>query len=117
MSILNRIKELLKEYDYTLASLEREANLGQGTIRRWDTNIPSADKLYSVANLLNTSVDYLLTGKEYQLIKELSKDEYDLLTEYKKLDFRGRSAVMQAVLAEQDRMENEKNTSGNAKIG
>lgn len=84
MSILNRIKELSKEYNYTFASLEREANLGQGTIRRWNTNIPSADKLFLVANLLHTNVEYLLTGTERNATETLSQDERQLITAYRK---------------------------------
>lgn len=72
MALLDRIKELCEQYSYTFASLEREAGLGQGTIRRWDKNIPSADKLLSVANLLDTTVDYLLTGKKTQIFKQTS---------------------------------------------
>lgn len=117
MSMLHRIKELSKEYSYTLASLERDACLGQGTIRRWDTNSPSADKLLSVANLLHTSVDYLLTGKEYSISNNLSDNEQELLTEYKKLDFKGRSAVMGVIVTEQERMESEKNSNRDTKIG
>ena len=64
MSLLNRIKQLCEQNSHSLASLEREAGIGQGTIRRWDNNVPSVEKLLAVANVLNTSVDYLLTGKD-----------------------------------------------------
>lgn len=46
----------------TFASIEREIGIGRGTIRKWDMNCPAADKLLKVANLLNTTMDYLMTG-------------------------------------------------------
>lgn len=49
----------------TFASIERAIGIGRGTIRKWDTNCPAADKLLKVANLLNTSVDFILTGKNH----------------------------------------------------
>ena len=111
MSLLNRIKELCEKNAYTLASLERDAGLGQGTIRRWDKNIPSADKLLSIANLLHTSMDYLLTGVSSECI---SKDETELICEFRQLDLKGKSAVMQTILNEQKRM-NKNNISQDMK--
>lgn len=64
MSILNRVKDLCESQDLTIAELERQANLGNGSVRRWDNSIPSADKLQRAAKVLGTTIDYLLTGKE-----------------------------------------------------
>ena len=72
MSLLDRIKLLCSKYNYNLASLERAAGLGQGTIRRWNKNIPSVEKLLIVANLLHTNADYLLTGKKFISIENLN---------------------------------------------
>lgn len=64
MSILERIKSLCHAHGLTIAELERQARLGNGSIRRWDKAIPAADKLQRVAITLGTTIDYLLTGKE-----------------------------------------------------
>lgn len=104
MTMLHRIKVLCEKKGQTLASLERAASLGQGTIRRWDNNYPSVDKLLKVANLLDVKVDYLLTGAKYSSDNELSEDEKELLDEFRKLDFKGKSAIMQNILNEQTRM-------------
>lgn len=50
--------------DLSIAELERKANLGNGTIRRWVDSIPSADKLYRVAKILGVSIEYLINGEE-----------------------------------------------------
>lgn len=63
MTLLNRIKELAKENSTNIKALEISAGLGNGTIRRWDDSPPSADKLLKIANLLNTTMDFLMTGE------------------------------------------------------
>lgn len=60
MSIVQRIQNLCISKDLTLIGLEREIGLGRGTIRNWDKNSPSSDKLLKVANYFNVSIDYLL---------------------------------------------------------
>lgn len=64
MLLTERIKQLAEPLGLTFASIERETGLGRGTIRKWDYNCPSADKLLRVANLLRTSMDYLM-GNEF----------------------------------------------------
>lgn len=65
MLLTERIKFLAKPLGMTFASIERDIDIGRGTIRKWDTNCPSADKLLKVANLLNTTTDFLLTGNNH----------------------------------------------------
>lgn len=66
MLLTERIKRLAEPLGITFAKLERDAGLGRGTIRKWDNNCPSADKLFRVANLLHTSMDYLM-GNDFSL--------------------------------------------------
>lgn len=64
MDILERVKNLCYMQGLTVAELERKADLGNGSVRRWNTSIPAADKLQRAAIILGTSMDYLLTGNE-----------------------------------------------------
>lgn len=64
MDILERVKDLCSNQGMSIAELERKADLGNGSVRRWDTSIPAADKLQRAAKTLGTTMDYLLTGKE-----------------------------------------------------
>lgn len=63
MLLTERIKTLAEPLNMTFASIERAIGIGRGTIRKWDQNCPAADKLLKVANLLNTSMDFLMTGR------------------------------------------------------
>ena len=44
--------------------LEKELHLGNGTIRAWDQNRPSIDKVDAVADYFGVSVDYLMGRNE-----------------------------------------------------
>lgn len=62
MSLVERIQDLCSSKNTTLIGLEREIGLGRGTIRNWDKNSPSADKVQKVAEYFGVSTDYLLYG-------------------------------------------------------
>ena len=74
MLLTERIKLLAEPLNMTFASIERDIGIGRGTIRKWDINCPSADKLLKVANLLDTTMDYLMTGKTNIIPVSLSED-------------------------------------------
>ena len=60
MGIIDRIKA---KTDLKLAQIERELDFGNGTMRKWDTSLPSFDKVIAVADLIGVSTDYL-AGRE-----------------------------------------------------
>lgn len=64
MTVFDRIKELADQKMITIAELERRANLGNGTVRRWDKTLPSADKLQRVGQILGVTIDYLVNGND-----------------------------------------------------
>ena len=71
MSLVERIQYLCGSKITTLIGLEREIGLGRGTIRNWDTNSPSADKVQKVADYFKVSTDYLLYGFDKTLLVQL----------------------------------------------
>lgn len=91
MNTFDRIKALCEQKGLTIAELERQANIGNGTIRRWGNTLPSGDKLQRVAKVLNVSIDYLVTGEDNaddeevraiaRNMKKLSKEKRKLLNE------------------------------------
>lgn len=87
MSLVKRINLLCDEHNTTFAEVERKCELSNGSIRRWDKNTPSTDKLQKIAEYFNVSIDYLLYGfdkteltalvnlvRHRRSIKELSND-------------------------------------------
>ena len=60
----DRIKELCKAQNRTVAQLERDAGLKKNTVKRWETSSPMAKPLFKVADALNVSARYLISEEE-----------------------------------------------------
>lgn len=58
--ILESIKKMCKERGITIAKLERETKIGNGTIARWGKSTPRIDSLKSVADYFGVTLDELL---------------------------------------------------------
>lgn len=63
------ISEKAKARGMTVAQVEKAADIGHQTIRRWDTHSPSIDKVFRVAKVLDCTVDELIAeptgGEQY----------------------------------------------------
>lgn len=106
MDIVQRIKTKCKENGTNISNLEKNLGIGNGNIRRWNIQNPGSDKVIEVANALNVSIDWLLTGKE---VGKLSEDEQKLIDLYRMADDRGKKNIIRT--AEAERMEQEPSTS------
>ena len=63
MNLGTTIKNICKERKISINSLEIATNIGRGNIGRWDVNVPSFDKVATVADYLGVSIDQLV-GRE-----------------------------------------------------
>lgn len=85
MGVYERIKEIAALKKISVAQIERALDLSNGSISKWSTNSPSAEKLSGVANYLNINSDYLLGNTDKKMtadgnvIPEL-KDESAIFT-------------------------------------
>lgn len=61
--IFKRIAQLCKEKGVSVAKLERETGISNGTISRWGISSPTVENLEKVADYFGVSVDSLL-GRE-----------------------------------------------------
>lgn len=91
MTLVDRIKIKCKEKNTSMNALEGELGFGNGTLRRWDERTPGADRLLILANRLEVSVDWLLTGKE---ANELTSDELKLVELYRNTNDIGQPLTM-----------------------
>ena len=60
--LLEHITRLCKKRGISIARLEREVGIGNGTIGKWGKSSPTVDSLKKVADHFGVSVDALLTG-------------------------------------------------------
>lgn len=60
MDLYEKIKELAAQKNISIRQLEEKLGFANATLRRWNKNKPSVDKIQAVAKYFNVSVDYLL---------------------------------------------------------
>ncbi len=77
--MVQKIQHLCADHDITIAALERQAGLSRGSVRMWDKNAPSIDKVARVAKVFGVSVDYLSGVETPSDIKAQNNTERKLL--------------------------------------
>lgn len=100
--MVERIRELCRRDGINLKRLEETVGIGNGIIARWSKSVPSADKLFAVAQFFGVSMEYLLTGKETAPAHdgpELSEDEVTLLAAFRTLTAEQRRFVLRQLRA------------------
>lgn len=69
MSIVENIRWLCHQQHTSIPKLEKELGFGNGAIYNWDKNSPTLGKLQQVAERLNVSVDFLVSGFDRDIIE------------------------------------------------
>lgn len=64
MSICERIKSLCDVRGITIYRIEKDCNLGNGSIMKWENSSPKVENVVKVADYFDVSVDYLLGRKK-----------------------------------------------------
>ena len=102
MNIVERIRQRCKEKKTSVSTLEKELGMGNGTIRGWNEKDPGAKKLLSVAEKLDCSISWLLTGKE-ETDEKLTPEEKELIKKYRKSNMAGKKMILEhaAIVQEQ----------------
>lgn len=104
--MVERIKELCKINKITIKSLEKELEIGNGSIAKWTKSKPSVENVLKISQKFNVSLDWLITGKEPE---ELTLEEKKLVNLYRSADERGKRAIFRT--AEAENMEQESSDS------
>ncbi|MDU3369542.1 MAG: helix-turn-helix transcriptional regulator [Clostridioides difficile] len=72
MGLYEQIRDVAKNKGYSINRLEKELGFARSSINKFNKNNPGVDKLQQIADLLDVSVDYLMTGKETPKNKEIT---------------------------------------------
>lgn len=81
MGLYEQIRDIAKTKGYSINKLEQELGFARSSINKFNKNKPSVEKLQQIADFLEVSLDYLMTGKDDQKeqIAELTaRDERDI---------------------------------------
>jgi len=60
---VERLRRMCSERNETLAHVEKETGISNGSIRRWDKHSPNVDTAKLVADYLGVSVDFLIRNE------------------------------------------------------
>ena len=80
MNAVERVKTICKERKIPISKLEADCGFANGYIGQLRKGVFPDDRILKIAEYLNVSVDYLMTGKEVKFITETAKKDV-LLTE------------------------------------
>lgn len=92
-----RIDSLLSQNNLKRIDLVRATGINEATIRGWIRgSVPSAEAAYKVAQYFGVTVEWLVTGKSNEEIKEIniSEEESALIDIFRHLDDRDKNAVI-----------------------
>lgn len=89
--MIKRIKEKCILKGITIAKLEKNLNYGNGTIRKWGKNSPSIEKIIEVAEVLEVSIEWLITGKDPD---DLTPEERELIEHYRSMNETGKRMLL-----------------------
>lgn len=64
MLIYERIKQLCKDNHLTITGTEAALGFARGSLCKIDKNKPSAEKINKLAEFLNTTPEFLMTGEQ-----------------------------------------------------
>ena len=84
MNIVQNIEKIAKAQGLPLTEIERRCGFSKSSIRKWSENIPNVQKVISVSEILNVSVDYLLgtdIRREFDNVAQQLLDEVRSLSD------------------------------------
>lgn len=64
MGLYEQIRDIAKSKGYSVNKLEQELGFARSSINKFNKNKPSVEKLQQIADFLNVSLDFLITGQE-----------------------------------------------------
>lgn len=98
MKTIERILTIAESKNIKQADIAKAIGKGTAQITNWKNRQtdPPAEYLPIIANLLNVSIEYLITGKENTpAVPTIQEDEQLLLTYYNRCSQDGKSRIME----------------------
>lgn len=78
MGLYENVKEAARLKGYSINRLEKELGFARSYISKFKTITPSADKIQKIADFLEVSVEYLMTGEQPKSQQLTPKDMKDI---------------------------------------
>lgn len=78
VGLYENVKEAAKSKGYSINRLEKELGFARSYIAKFKNITPSADKIQKIADFLEVSVEYLMTGEQPKSQELTHKDMKDI---------------------------------------
>ena len=79
MNAVERVKTICKERKIPISKLESDCGFANGYICQLRKGVFPDDRILKIAEYLNVSADYLMTGKDGAFTKEIAETDAKLL--------------------------------------
>ena len=76
MGLYENIKNAAKDKGYSINRLEKELGFARSYIGKFKTITPSIEKIQKIADFLDVTTDYLMTGQKNEMLN--SRDKRDI---------------------------------------
>lgn len=76
MTLKDKVKALCEERGITVYKLEKALGLANGSVKHWDTSMPSGDKILALSRYFNVKPEYFLIEEnepEYYIDPKVSE--------------------------------------------
>lgn len=96
MNAVERVKAMCKKQKIPISKLENDLGFGNAYISSLKNGSFPSERLKPIADYLNTSIEYIATGKKSEVPTPLLSDEYtEIIDLYSKLSKENQTAIMQ----------------------
>lgn len=97
MTLHERIEKQMNINKLSKAALAKKINKPYSTVDNWfkRNSFPSSETIELIANALNVSAEYLITGSESPAASELTPEEQMLLDYYRASNQEGKNRIME----------------------
>lgn len=97
-----RIKERQKILNIKQVDIIKRTGLSKAALSNYTNGnrLPETEALYKISVVLNTTMEWLLTGKTTD--ENITEEERILLNNYRTADFRGKKNILRTAQAEAD---------------
>lgn len=85
MGVYERIEMLRKEHKISQGKLEKELGFSNGSVSKWKSSTTTPERLKKLADYFHVSVEYLITGKEDNVIAKNSVEKTKIICKERKI--------------------------------
>lgn len=78
MNAVERVKTICKERKIPISKLESDCGFSNGYISQLRKGVFPDDRILKISEYLNTSVNYLMTGKDMEFTVEIAETDVEL---------------------------------------